>query len=191
MAGYFGSGPRAVPHDTTVIPASALQCGRGQMLLDHGVEVSDNRYALPCPAQGGGAMGGSDVLTVRRASSQQAQPEPGRMQLLTSGIGSAAPTQLRNLLIRSYYVARSADNDSSTPALRVKSLSAISGRPAFIDTEVMPGIESLQVELQPDPVNARLAIVTLTVRADAADQRAGEPLRRLAVTRHFRLRNVH
>ena len=44
----------------------------------------------------------------------------------------------------------------------------ITGAPAFIDTEVMPGVESLQVELLP-PTAPRSVRVSLRVRADAAD----------------------
>jgi hypothetical protein len=87
-------------------------------------------------------------------------------------------------------VARSADEDPDTPALRVKSLTSISGHPAFVDTEVMPGIDDLQIELLPDVSSPQLAIVTLGVRTDTADQRTGETPRRLTVTRHFRLRNA-
>ena len=209
MAGYFGIGAQPFMADLGVA-GSAARCEPGLLIaLDHGIEVADHHNWVGCAAQGGGAAQGADVLTLRRASSQLAAPEAGRIQLLGSAGNILVPrvivdgqlppgtvlsppkTELRDLLVRIYYVARSADGDSNTPALRVKSLSAISGRPAFIDTEVMPGVENLQVELLPDVAIPQLVTVHLTVRADAADQRTGEALRRLVVTRHFRLRNAH
>jgi hypothetical protein len=105
-------------------------------------------------------------------------------------LAAMAGADARDLLVRIYYVARNADGDAATPALRVKSLTSIAGRPAFIDTEVMPGVESLHAELLPAPATPRSLRVTLTVRADQADLRAGAASRRLTVTRHFTLRNA-
>ena len=163
MAGFLGLGasvPAPIPAD---LPASARSCGDNLIGLALAVEASDNRYSLACPAQGSGALAGADVLTLRRASAQLSPPAPGRAQLL----GTLSPpsvrtliwdgalpagttlqpsrTELRDLIVRSYYVARSSDGDRATPALRVKSLTAISGNPAFVDTEVMAGVDDLQV----------------------------------------------
>ena len=162
----------------------------------------------PCPvaAEGRGVVPATDTLTVRRASARLAAPSPGRAQLLgvlptgsrTLIWNGALPAgtvlqpsrvELRDLIVRSYYVARSADGDTNTPALRVKTLTAISGSPAFVDTEVMEGIEDLQVTALPASGPPRSVQVTLGVRADAADVRVGEPLPRRRYTRHFTLRN--
>jgi hypothetical protein len=146
-------------------------------------------------------------LLVRRASARLAEAGTGRLRWLSclditcnSGLlsGDATPpvaatpprAELRDLIVRIFYVARAADGDAATPALRVKSLSAISGAPAFIDTEVMPGVEDLQITLLPDADTPRTVQVTLDVRADAGDQRLGEPLRHLKVTRQYALRNA-
>ncbi len=61
----------------------------------------------------------------------------------------------RDLLLRVYYVARAADGDAATPALRMKSLTSVAGQPAFVDTEVMPGVEALQAQLLPDAMAPR------------------------------------
>jgi hypothetical protein len=189
------------------LPPAARHCGDSQVTgLARALDVSDDRYALPCPAEGRGVVPGTDTLTVRRASARLAAPAPGRAQLLgvlpngsrTLIWNGALPAgtvlqpsrvELRDLIVRSYYVARSADGDRNTPALRVKSLTAISGIPAFVDTEVMEGIEDLQVKALPPDESPRSVQVTLGVRADAAEVRAGEPLARRRYTRHFTLRN--
>ena len=138
-----------------------------------------------------------------------AEPTPGRVQLLGTVLspvsrtliwdGTLPPgaallpsqTELRDLIVRSYYVARSADGDRYTPALRVKSLTAIAGTPAFVDTEVMAGIEDLQVTaIAARRMRLVQSQVTLGVRADSADTRAGDPLARRRFTRHFAMRNT-
>jgi hypothetical protein len=158
-------------------------------------------YELPCTARGNGALSGSAQLTVRRVSAQVADAVPGRAQWLGSpiagqlvwndvpGTSTPAGTERRDLLVRVYYVARAADGDAATPALRVKNLSSIAGAPAFIDTEVMPGVETLQAELLPSPAAPRSLRLTLTVRADQADLH-NQALRRLTITRQFTLRNA-
>lgn len=166
LAGYYGLNDAASLDAPGAAPASAQLCGEGGVSrLAVPLEVHDNGYDLSCPAQAAGAMPGSDVLILRRASAQLASAQPGRLQLLTSTVDSRAHrlqstgqlpagvslapgrTELRDLLTHFYYVARRADGpDASQPALRVKNLTAIAGRPALIDTEVMPGVEDLQVE---------------------------------------------
>jgi hypothetical protein len=109
-------------------------------------------------------MPGSDVLVLRRASAQPAIAEAGRLQLLTRRVATqpavllasgqlppglrlvAGEAELRDLLVRAYYVARGSDGDSGEPSLRVKSLTRLAGVPRFIDTEVMPGVERLLLE---------------------------------------------
>ena len=235
LAGYYGLQGSAQIR-TGAVPASAEACGRGlPTRLDRPIEVSDNAYSLACAPQGGGVMAGTDALTIRRASAQAAQPEPGRLQLLTSlaaaetgqllGNGAlpsgvvlaAGQTELRDLLVRHYYVARQADGSTAArgePALRVKSLTRVGTAPTFVDTEVMPGVEDLQVSLgyltalpggtpvlrfiTPDaapPSRTLLAVqLSLRLRADAADPhyrdpQYGDAWRRLQVTRSYALRN--
>jgi prepilin-type N-terminal cleavage/methylation domain-containing protein len=202
MAGYFGQSPPEAGLSASEIPAAAQTCGAGLIArLTSAIEVAP-AYDLPCAARGGAATG-SAQLTIRRTSAQAANPSAGRAQWLagpTSGEltwndGSApAPgtgTERRDLLVRVYYVARAADNDPATPALRVKNLSSIAGSPAFIDTEVMPGVESLQAELLPTAAAARSVRITLVVVPDQAEAGFGQAMRRITVTRLFTLRNAY
>lgn len=204
MSGYFaGAAPLAVPADQ--IAGGAAGCGVDVVArLDQAVE-SRETFALACAAQGGGHVADTDVLLLRRASAHLATPGSGRLQWLscpTPACTSAlladpvriaavqpAAAERRDLIVRIYYVARAADGDSATPALRVKSLTAISGAPAFVDTEVMPGVDDLQVTLEPDASQPGSVQVTVGVRPDASD-RSGGPMRRLSLTRHFALRNA-
>lgn len=181
MAGYYGLNDPSAVTAAEPLPVSDRLCGPQHLVRwARPVELQDNAYRLPCPAQGGGALPGSDVLTVRRASAQSGGRDRGRAQLLTSLVDararrlllmSALPagtalaagrTELRDLVMHSYYIARNADGgDGTQPALRVKRLTAIAGRPAIIDTEVMPGVEDLQVEAgYHDAANGLLRFVT-------------------------------
>jgi prepilin-type N-terminal cleavage/methylation domain-containing protein len=200
MAGYFGQSPPPVQLAVDEIPLAARSCGPELIQrLDQPVEVAP-AYELPCAARGGGALNGSVQLTVRRASAQPAATAPGRAQWLGSvtagqlvwndiaGAVTPADTERRDLLVRVYYVARAADGDATTPALRVKSLRTVAGVPAFMDTEVMPGVEALEAQLLPADAPRSLRI-TLTVRADQADLHQ-QTMRRLTVTRQFTLRNA-
>lgn len=205
MAGYF-AGPAPAPLPAAAIPTSALACGLDVVRrLDRAIEVAPG-YALACAVHAGGAAPGSAQLTLRRAAAHVSAAAAGRAQWWSlplqpalgavSWTGAAPPgiaadaAEVRDLLVRIYYIARQADGDAATPALRVKSLTSIAARPAFIDTEVLQGVESMQVELLPSSAAPRSLRLTLTIRADQADARAGRALRRLAVTRHFTLRNA-
>ncbi len=199
MAGYFGQSPAPAPLAADSIPPAARSCGLPLIQqLDRPIAVSPE-YDLPCAARGGGAMNGSMQLIVRRASAQPAAATPGRAQWLgsiTAGqlvwneTATTAPlgTERRDLLLRVYYIARAADGDAATPALRVKSLGSIAGAPAFIDTEVMPGVEALQADLLP-PDAPRSLRLTLALRPDQADTHR-QALQRLTFTRQFTLRNA-
>ena len=161
MAGYFGQSPPPAPLAVDEVPVAARSCGDALIQrLDLPVEVAP-AYELSCAARGGGAVSSSAQLTVRRASAQPAAAALGRAQWLgsvtagqlvwndTAGALTPADTERRDLLVRVYYVARASDGDTTTPALRVKSLSSVAGVPAFMDTEVMPGVEAIQAELLP------------------------------------------
>lgn len=205
MAGYFGASGRPSALVPSTIPSPAMHCGIDLVRrLDVALEVHPT-FDLPCAAQGGGPITGSQALVVRRASGHVAQAEAGRAQWWSDAIrdisgvlawngaapaGAAASPEVRDLLVRAFYIARQADGDPATPALRVKSLSSVAGTPTFIDTEVMPGVEALQVELLPSPASPVQARITIQVRADQADLRARDTARRLSFTRLFTVRNA-
>jgi prepilin-type N-terminal cleavage/methylation domain-containing protein len=201
MAGYFGR-TRPQPLPAGSVPPSVRMCGPDFIAqLERPAQRID---AVPtgCVARSVW-VAGSDALLIRRVSTQAAAPRAGRGQWLTSADPSApgvllwngqlppdlSDPELRDLIVRFYYIARRADGDPNTPALRVKTLTEVAGAPAWVDTEVMPGVESLKVELLPETA-PRSARITLRVRADAADSSAQDSRRTLSVTRHFTLRNT-
>lgn len=201
MAGYFGDA-RPAAQAASTIPPQLRACGIDTVArLDHPVERLGTLPPACVPRTV--LRAGSDVLLVRRASARTSAPRAGRPQWFTTGDpagtgellwnGAVPPAavapQLRDLQVRLYYVANGADGDAGTPALRVKTLTEVAGAPAFVDTEVMPGVESLAVELLPQ-ASPRAVRVGLRVRADGADADLPDADRVLSVTRHFTLRNA-
>lgn len=208
MAGYFGPADQR-PDAAREVPESAAACGVETVSrLDVAFEVLGS-WTLPCEARGGGAVPGSDVLIVRRAAAHlSSAPEAGRAQWL-AGVGAtpaglywdgtapwlradaAAGIELRDLLVNIYYIARAADGERESHALRVKALSRIAGTPTFIDTEVMPGVESMQIQKVPTSGPARAARMRLRFTADAHRSGGADHLPAvLEVARTFPLRNA-
>lgn len=201
MAGYFGAARPASALPASTIPVSVSACGLDVIArLDMPVE---RLTSLPAACVSRATMlPGSDVLLVRRVSARVSAPRAGRAQWLTQGDSfvrgsliwdgqvpaDAANPEIRELVVRMYYVARSADGDASTPALRVKTLTEVAGVPAFVDTEVMPGVEFLEVQLLP-PAAPRSVRFSLRIRADSADSNAQDARHALSLTRHFTIRN--
>jgi hypothetical protein len=54
--------------------------------------------------------------------------------------------EVRDLEVRTYYIANNSVGHAGWPALRVKSLTEAAGAAQFRDEEIMPGVEDLQVE---------------------------------------------
>ncbi len=124
------------------------------------VEGTNGTYGLACAAQGGGARDDSDTLTIRRASVDAVGATNGRLQLLVSRLSptnqfifadgslpSEPPleddlVEVRNLVVRTYYVAKESEFQPGTPALRVKELTA----GGFEDRELLAGVEDLQIQ---------------------------------------------
>jgi type IV pilus assembly protein PilW len=150
------------------LPASANACG-----INFGVDVliavqgSNDAFALGpaaagCNPFGSGAQALTDTLTIRRASTEPGPAQAGRLQVFASRLRSRTSQQMffdgvapaaidadnrvHDLIVRAYYVAADSVDRPGVPALRVKSLTSVAGNPAFVDTEVMPNVEDLQVQ---------------------------------------------
>jgi hypothetical protein len=105
----------------------------------------------------------SDTLTLRHASQTPSAPHAGRLQLYSQSLASEGPLLLfgdgrapgpvdaghvvRDLEVRTYYVANSSVERPGWPALRVKALTESRGDAQFRDEELLPGVEDLQVEI--------------------------------------------
>jgi hypothetical protein len=137
--------------------------------LELPLQGSDNSYAIGSGARdcaptatAGGARAGSDTLTVRRVSLKSVAPRAGRLQLYVRRLEAfgfqdlffdgRAPgpvdenNEVRDLEVRTYYIANNSVGHAGWPALRVKSLTEAAGAAQFRDEEIMPGVEDLQVE---------------------------------------------
>jgi type IV pilus assembly protein PilW len=134
------------------------------------VQGTNNKYDLACDALGGGAETDTDTLTIRRSSLPPADGMGAavdkRLQMLVSRLSPTnqyvfadgklptAPAlkadlvQVRDLIVRTYYVAKDSTSPAQTgmPSLRVK---ALTDGPSFdnsADTEIMRGVEDMQVQ---------------------------------------------
>lgn len=212
MANYWGLGKDAtsiinkptqtgsnVP--TLIASTAAVNCG-----ALHAVDVetyaaaSNNGYALPTTcAANTTAVGTSDVLTIRRASTTTAALSTNQLQICASRtaakiiLNNACTDQIHNLMTNTYYVDQQSTQSAAIPSLRRKSLGA---GPGFNDQEIISGVEDMQVQFGWDagttvpgqfngaavqyvnPGNAVLALTTgqivairvwLLVRTDVAD----------------------
>jgi prepilin-type N-terminal cleavage/methylation domain-containing protein len=168
------------------LPAGAHDCGTNFAVdLALPVEGANNvfatgRDARDCAptATAGGARAGADTLTLRFATSDTSVPRAGRIQVYSRRLEAngfldlfadgRAPgalsedAQVRDLEVRTWYVANSSVDRPGWPALRVKSLTESRGAAQFRDEEILPGVEDLQVELVvedagPAPHIARVA----------------------------------
>ena len=80
--------------------------------------------------------------------------------------------RIRDLEVRSYYIAADSVGRRGWPALRVKSLTESRGAAQFRDEEVMPGVEDLQVEFAVASVQSGETVVRY-VPPGSVDPRAG------------------
>lgn len=152
------------------LPAGAHDCGINFAVdLAERVQGSNNGYVIGHGARdcepttsAGGASEVADTLTLRYASLATTTPRVGRLQLYSTALAAHAPLllfadgrapgaidaqhEVRDLEVRTWYIANHSVDRPGWPALRVKSLTEARGAVQFRDEEVMPGVEDLQVE---------------------------------------------
>lgn len=168
------------------LPEGAHDCGVNFAVdLEIAVQGNNNAFAAGVDARdcaptaaAGGARARADTLTVRHASRAQTRPLAGRLQLYSRRLEAHGPASLfadgrapgpmdaesevRDLEVRSYYIANDSVDRRRWPALRVKALTEARGAAQFRDEEIMPGVEDLQVEFglrDPADPQARLSFV--------------------------------
>jgi Tfp pilus assembly protein PilW len=173
-AGFYGfSGGSASLSPVVVggLPAGIHACGTDfATTLSMPVQGSNDSFRLGADARdctptasAGGARAGTDTLTVRHASTSRVTPRAGRLQLYTQSLAVTAPVtlfangrapgvvdvdhEIRDVEVRTYYIANDSVDRPGWPALRVKALTESRGAAQFRDEEILPGVEDLQVEL--------------------------------------------
>lgn len=187
-AGFYGYGRGSATQLVGNLPAGAIACGTDFAIsLSVPAQGSDNTFRLGTDASdcaptasAGGAREETDTLTLRHASLSPVAPRAGRLQIYSQSLAVAAPSQLfgdgrapgpvdphhevRDLEVRTYYIANDSVQRPGFPALRVKALTESRGAAQFRDEEILPGVEDLQVEMGvvstgPDGIT-RLSYVT-------------------------------
>jgi type IV pilus assembly protein PilW len=148
------------------LPAGAHECGTNFAIdLLTPIEGSNDAFELDCDpsAVAGGARAATDTLTIRHASGEPVAPRAGRLQLYAARLTSRtnqrlfsdgnapspvinADNRVHDVVVRSYYIANNSVDRPGVPALRVKTLTEAGGAAQFLDTEVISGIEDLQVQ---------------------------------------------
>lgn len=124
------------------------------------VDGSDNGYDLTCAGQMPTAY--SDVLVIRRASAREAaltantlqiQSNRMRAEIFADGVrpaafGAAPASQTHDLVVHAYYVGSVGNGPNGLPqwALRRKELASAGGAPTIVDTEIIRGIQDMQIE---------------------------------------------
>lgn len=161
ITGTVGNAPMAVP-------VGAQSCGATFAIdLRQPVEGDNGNYVLGCPIPavpaGAAAQPGSDTLVIRRASTEPVAAAANRLQVYSTRHGIASRVfasstppgpivvdpiygpnaDVRDLIVRAYYVSQQSSLGATIPALRRKDLVA---GPSFDDEEIMPGVEDLQVQ---------------------------------------------
>jgi len=199
------------------LPSGAHDCGSNFAVdLALPVQGSNNAFrtgidARDCAptASAGGARAGADTLTLRHASLDTTAPHAGRLQLFARRLESQglvtlfadghapgpldANSEVRDVEVHTYYIARSSVGRPGWPALRLKSLTESRGTMQFRDEEILPGVEDLQVEfgvvatddsrtqfVPPDFASLRdLRVVAvrlwLRIRADSTERGYADP----------------
>jgi len=151
-----------------VTPAAIHTCGNNFVVdLLATVQGTDGTY----PGSGGCAAAGghvadSDTFTIRRAATAQAATaRADRIQLYVNALkrsnqyvfnSGTAPgavdefREIRDLVVRMYYVSQNSDGREGVPSLRRKNLTTVGGAPGIADEEILPGVEDMQVQFGVD-----------------------------------------
>jgi type IV pilus assembly protein PilW len=155
----------------TGVPEVFNECG-ANFVVDVNLPIQaedgdDGKWKMGCAAGGTGYLPGTDTLTIRRSSVEKTAPEAGRMQILSRRLktddsllfaNGVAPyaikddeAEVRDFLLKTYYVSPDSDGRPNLPSLRIKQIIAKDGAGAWDDQELVRGVEDIQVELGIDP----------------------------------------
>jgi hypothetical protein len=151
------------------LPASLTDCG-DNFAVDvlATVAATNNDYDLECDAEGGGPVADTDTLVLRHSRPGRVDPDASKLQVYSERVAAQTNTRLfvsddapdvleddqrevRDMVVQAYYISTNSDGRPGMPALRAKILGSDSGAPAFIDQEILRGVEDLQVQFGVDP----------------------------------------
>jgi type IV pilus assembly protein PilW len=155
---------------------AAHACGRNFAVdIYTPVQGSNDEFLLgpgattDCDPQGGGYLAGTDTITTRRAGTNSvAALDVNKLQIIASRMGGAAnfltagkstPNgtlmagmyEIRDLVVRTFYISQDSEGFPGVPALRMKSLRDLDDAGgAFADDELASGVEDLQIQFGVD-----------------------------------------
>ena len=151
------------------LPASLTDCG-DNFAVDvlATVAATNNDYDLECDAEGGGPVADTDTLVLRHSRPGRVDADASKLQVYSERLAAQTNTRLfvaddapdvleddqrevRDMVVQAYYISTNSDGRPGMPALRAKILGSDSGAPAFIDQEILRGVEDLQVQFGVDP----------------------------------------
>jgi type IV pilus assembly protein PilW len=170
---FAGQAVQALPLGAVAPGPAANVCGNNFAIdLNTAIQGDDNSYVLSASRQlGCDALSGwtttavttADTLTIRRASiitqtaftnnTLQLCSGRGVDNTLFSTAGACLPIpngQINNLIVNAYYVDQNSAQAAGLPSLRRK---ALAPGPAFIDEEVIAGVEDMQIQFGIEAVN--------------------------------------
>lgn len=132
------------------------------------VAATNGAYDLACPAQGGGAVVGTDLMVLRHSAPGAQDATVAKLQVYSERRAPQTTTRLflsddppdvllddqrevRDMVVQAYYISTNSQGRVGTPAMRVKRLTSIGGVAQFEDQELIRGVEDLQVQFGVDP----------------------------------------
>jgi type IV pilus assembly protein PilW len=129
---------------------------------DAGGPIAVAACAPPSASPNAGAyVTGTDTLTIRRSSTETSTASASKIQLYLNATkrtnqsifnSATAPgtvggnREVRDLVVRTYYIAANSSMRTAYPTLWRKSLGTDGSAPKVLDEEILPGVEDLQVE---------------------------------------------
>ena len=117
------------------------------------LEATNNNYGIPNCTARYAASASADTLTIRRAATATSTASATQLQVCSTHKGSSVIKsstatcqngEIHNLVTNGYYIDQQSDQGSTVPSLRRKTLG---DGPSFADTEIIPGVEDMQIEL--------------------------------------------
>lgn len=161
--------------DVTGVTATATNCGdKFAVDVTDTISGTDNVYSWECAAARSGAMPTADTLIIRRASVLPATAAAGvkvcstrtvaRLLTDTSACPASPIGQLNDLVVNAYYIDRDSDVRADLPTLRRYALTSAT---ALTDSEIVPGVEDMQIQFGIDPSGTR-GVATRYINPGAA-----------------------
>lgn len=161
--------------DDTAVDADLADCGTNFARdLMRSIDGTNGTATFPCADYRDTAVTSADTLTIRRASTATSTGAGTRLKICStritgsvvddsSGCTAAPAGRVNDLVVNSYYVSQNSTGQAGTPSLRRV---ALVGGPSFLDEEIIPGVEDMQIQLGVDPTGTN-AVATRYVNPGA------------------------